>query len=169
MYIYVTYKASLSPESESYITTERQSASLSWSKAPVWGLRPDFYYCQAVADLLMWSAISDERTGLPFTVVPGPLQRSHFRVRIQWDSWQYFTGSDWRLPFSSPPTTRRATVEVIDPSSTREIASFSPISYVSFCSLVRTEDRTLPWMVRLRYSVYSLPRECITSLSRERA
>jgi hypothetical protein len=33
-------------ESESYITTEGQSASPSWKKAPVWGLRSDFYYCQ---------------------------------------------------------------------------------------------------------------------------
>jgi hypothetical protein len=36
-------------ESESYITTDGQSASLSWNKAPIWGLRPDFYYCQIVA------------------------------------------------------------------------------------------------------------------------
>jgi hypothetical protein len=31
----------------------------------------------------------------------------------------YFTVSDLRLPFSSPPTTRRVTVEVFDPASTR--------------------------------------------------
>jgi hypothetical protein len=31
---------------ESYITTDDQSASLSWNEAPNWGLRPDFYYCQ---------------------------------------------------------------------------------------------------------------------------
>jgi hypothetical protein len=29
----------------SYVTTDGQSASLSWNKAPIWGLRPDFYYC----------------------------------------------------------------------------------------------------------------------------
>jgi hypothetical protein len=29
-------------ESESYIMTDGQSASLSWNKAPIWGLRPDF-------------------------------------------------------------------------------------------------------------------------------
>jgi hypothetical protein len=33
-------------ESESYITTDGQSASLSWNKSRVWYLRPDFYYCQ---------------------------------------------------------------------------------------------------------------------------
>jgi hypothetical protein len=28
--------------SESYVTTDGQSASLYWNKAPFWGLRPDF-------------------------------------------------------------------------------------------------------------------------------
>jgi hypothetical protein len=32
-----------------------QSASLSWHKAPIWVLRPDLYYCQTVAGLLMWA------------------------------------------------------------------------------------------------------------------
>jgi hypothetical protein len=40
--------------SESYITTDGQLTSLSWNKAPIWGLRPDLYYCQTVAGLLMW-------------------------------------------------------------------------------------------------------------------
>jgi hypothetical protein len=31
-------------ESESYVTTDGQPASLSWNKAPFWGLRPDLYY-----------------------------------------------------------------------------------------------------------------------------
>jgi hypothetical protein len=43
-----------------------QSVSPSWNKAPIWGLRPDLYYCQTVAGLLMWGALSDERTGLSF-------------------------------------------------------------------------------------------------------
>jgi hypothetical protein len=73
-------------ESESYITTDGKSTSLSWNKAPVWGLRPDLYYCQTVAGLLLWGALSDERTGLSFTIAPGPRQRSHLRVRILWDS-----------------------------------------------------------------------------------
>jgi hypothetical protein len=30
-------------ESESYVTTDGQSASLSWYKAPIRGLRPDFF------------------------------------------------------------------------------------------------------------------------------
>jgi hypothetical protein len=31
-------------ESESDVTTDGQPASLSWNKAPIWGLRPDLYY-----------------------------------------------------------------------------------------------------------------------------
>jgi hypothetical protein len=56
-----------SSQSHSYVTTDGQSASLSWNKAPIWGLRPDFYYCQTIAGLLMGGALSDERTGLFFT------------------------------------------------------------------------------------------------------
>jgi hypothetical protein len=87
--------------------TDGQSAGLSWNKSPIWGLRPDFYYCQTIAGLLMWGALSDERMGLSFTIAPVLCQCSHFQVRVPWDSWIYFTVSDSRLPFSLPPTTRR--------------------------------------------------------------
>jgi hypothetical protein len=106
--------------SESYVTTDGQSASLSWNKAPIWGLRPDSYYRQTVAGLLMWGALSDERTGLSFTIAAGPSQRSHSQVRAPWDLRLNFTVSDLRLPISSPPTTRRVTVEVFDPATTRQ-------------------------------------------------
>jgi hypothetical protein len=96
-----------SSESESYVTTDSQSASLSWNKAPIWGLWPDFYYCQTVAGLLMWGAVSGERTGLLFKIAAGPCQHSHSRIRVPWDSRPYFTVSDLRLPFSSPPITRK--------------------------------------------------------------
>jgi hypothetical protein len=48
-----------------------------------------FFYCQTAAGLLMWGALSDERTGLSFTTVAGLRQRSHFRVRLPWDSRPY--------------------------------------------------------------------------------
>jgi hypothetical protein len=48
---------------------------------------------------------------------PSPAQFS--RVRASWVSRPYFTVSVLRLPFSSPPTTRRVTVEVFDTASTR--------------------------------------------------
>jgi hypothetical protein len=133
--------------SQSYVTTDGQSASGSWNKAPIWGLRSDFYYCQTVANFLMWGALSDERTGLPFIIAAGPRQRSHSWVWAPRNSWPYFTVSDSRLfqpggpgpriyeyllqeqggpviPqalgfLSSPPTTRSATVEVFEPASTR--------------------------------------------------
>jgi hypothetical protein len=89
--------------------------SVSWNKAPIWGLRPDFYYCQTIAGLLMWGALSDERMDLSFTIAAGPRQRSHSQVRVPWDSRPYFTVSDSRLPLSSPSTTRRVTVVVFGP------------------------------------------------------
>jgi hypothetical protein len=78
-----------------------------------------FYYRRTVAGLLMWGALSDERTGLSFTIAAGRSQRSRSPVRAPWDSRPYFTVSDLRRPISSPPTTRRITVEVFDPASTR--------------------------------------------------
>jgi hypothetical protein len=48
-------------ESESYVTTDGELASLSWNIAPISGLRP-------VAGLFIWGALSDEWTGLSFTI-----------------------------------------------------------------------------------------------------
>jgi hypothetical protein len=102
-------------QSQSFITTDGQSASLSWNKVPIWGLRPVLYYCQTVSGLFVWDALSEERTDLSFTFTAGPRQRSHLRVQIPWNSWPYITVSDSRLLFPSPPTTRRTTVEVLTP------------------------------------------------------
>jgi hypothetical protein len=152
---------------ESYITTDGQSASLSWNKAPIWGLRPDFYYCQTVADLLVWDALSDQRTGLTFTIAAGPRQRSYSRVRVSWNARPYFTVSDLKLPFLSPPTTCRATMEVFDPASTREA------NEVSYITSRRPEYRSPSQMVPLLFCVirchgnlylwyYSLPRKRVS-------
>jgi hypothetical protein len=100
-----------SSQSQSHIATDGQSVSKSsW---------PDIYYCLTVTVLFLWGALSDERTGLSFVYAAGPCQRSLSRVRVPWYSRPHFTVSDLRLPFSSPPTTRRVTVEVFDPASTR--------------------------------------------------
>jgi hypothetical protein len=40
---------------ESYVTTDGQSASLSWNEAFIWGSRPDIYYCHTVMGLLLWA------------------------------------------------------------------------------------------------------------------
>jgi hypothetical protein len=50
------------------------------------GLRPNFYYCQTVAGLLIWGAVSDERTSLSFTIVAGSRHHSDSRVRVTGDS-----------------------------------------------------------------------------------
>jgi hypothetical protein len=100
--------------------TDGQSAGLSSNKEPILGLQPISYYCKTFTGLLMWGALSYERMGLLFTVAAGPRQLSHSRVRVLWDSRQYFTVLDSRLHFSLTPTTPRAMVEVFDPASTRD-------------------------------------------------
>jgi hypothetical protein len=113
---------------------------------PIWGPSPDFHYCQTVADLLMRGRPFDERTVLSFTIAVGPRQHSHFRVRVSrgdhilpsqnrgspnlrarspylrvyppGTGWPIYSPSPW-VPFSSPPTTSRATVQVFEPTSTR--------------------------------------------------
>jgi hypothetical protein len=71
-------------QSQSHITIDNQPASPSWCQAPIWDPRPIFLspwdflldsYC-----LLFCSALSDERTGLQFTVATGPRQRTSTRV-----------------------------------------------------------------------------------------
>jgi hypothetical protein len=124
-------------ESVSGITTDAFSVSLSWNTAPIWDLRPDCYYCQRGAGLLMSGALSDERTGLSFTITAGPRQHSHSQVRVPYDSRPHFTVSDYKLPFSSSPTTHRATVEVFDLPSTRDPPVCQSQSYIS------TDDRSI--------------------------
>jgi hypothetical protein len=93
--------------------------------SPIWGSWPDIYYYLTIAVWRLWGALSDERTGLSCVYAAGPCQRSLFRVRVPWDSRPYFTVSDLRLPFSSPPTTLRVTVELFDPASTRDCLNSS--------------------------------------------
>jgi hypothetical protein len=89
---------------KSYVTTEGQSASVSWNKAHIWGLRPDFYYCQTAVGLLMWVALSNERTDLWFTIAAGPRHRSHFTVSFRDFPFRRLLrlkGLQWR--YSTPP------------------------------------------------------------------
>jgi hypothetical protein len=44
------------------------------------------FITQAGAGLFLWGAVSDERTGLLFTIAAGPRQRSRSRVRVPWES-----------------------------------------------------------------------------------
>jgi hypothetical protein len=99
----------------SYITTDGQSASLSCNKAPILVLRPD--NCGPVdVGCPLWqedgSVVYNCSWPLPVQTFSGPTPMGLVTI---------FTVSDSRLPFSSPPTTRRVTVEVFDPASTREL------------------------------------------------
>jgi hypothetical protein len=80
-----------------------------------------FITCVTVTVLFLWGAISDERPGPSFVCAAGPCQRNLSRVQVPWDLRPYFTVPDLRLPFSSPPTTRRITVGVFDPASMNEV------------------------------------------------
>jgi hypothetical protein len=61
--------------------------TVSWPVC-LWKKRPSEAYDQilitvkTVAGLLMWGTLSDERTGMSFTISAGPRQRSQFRVRV---------------------------------------------------------------------------------------
>jgi hypothetical protein len=81
---------------------------------PPGGPWPDIYCSSTVTVLFLWGALSDERMSLSYVHAAGTCQRSLYQVRVPWDSPPYFTVSHSRLPFSSPPTTRRVTVEVFD-------------------------------------------------------
>jgi hypothetical protein len=104
-------------ECESYVRTDGQSAGLSWHKAPIWGLRTDSYYYQAVSGWLMWGAFSDDRRvcRLQLLLVLGSavILRSESRgtrdhillsqIRdFPFRSLQRFAGLRWRYSTPSP-------------------------------------------------------------------
>jgi hypothetical protein len=51
-------------------------------------------------------ALSNERTGLSFTIVAGPHQHIHSQVQVPRDSWPYFTVSNSWLPQPGGPCFR---------------------------------------------------------------
>jgi hypothetical protein len=68
-------------QSQSYITTDGQSASPSWSQALIWDPRQIFPILSliivlTVSGLLMWGTLSDEKLGLYFSVFAGHSQHS---------------------------------------------------------------------------------------------
>jgi hypothetical protein len=42
--------------SSSYFATDGQATSQSWCRAPIWGPRPDFYYCRTFSVFMLWGA-----------------------------------------------------------------------------------------------------------------
>jgi hypothetical protein len=128
---------------------------------PIWGSWPDIYNCLTITVLFLWGALSDERTGLSFVYAAGPCQRNLSRVRVSWDSRPYFTVSDLRLPVSSPPTTRRTTVEVFDPASTRGLSHCLLAPMVSKITPLHGPHRKQSlhcWVIRGNVFIEPLPR-----------
>jgi hypothetical protein len=131
-------------------------------------------------------ALSDERTGLPFTVA-APRQRSHSWIRVPRDSWRYFTLSDSRLLQPGGPDPRiyipqEQGVPVIPPGTGFPLCrvlrltglrwrysnppprgvtlpSYSFFSFPSYNLFARTEWKTLFPPVPRFLHAYSLPRE----------
>jgi hypothetical protein len=101
---------------ESYASTDGHSASLSRNEASICGSQPDFYYCQTVAVFLCGRSLWGEDGFVVYNCCWCSAAQS-FSGSSPVDSRPYFTVSDSRLPFSSPPTTRME-VEVLDPTST---------------------------------------------------
>jgi hypothetical protein len=88
-------------ESESYVTTDGQSASLSWYKAPIWGLRPDFFIAVGQLRLCWYGALSLTRGRVCRLQLLLVLDSAIIlRSESPWDSRPYFTVSDLRLLLS---------------------------------------------------------------------
>jgi hypothetical protein len=147
---------------ESRVTTDGQSASVFWNKAPTWGLRPDLYYCQTVAGFLMWSALSDERTGLLFTIAARPRQCSHSLVRVPRRSRPYFTVSDFpfrrllrlaglrgRYSSLSPHWSQSHSQRYNTTNGQSASLCLLRMNCVSFCDPMWTTNRTHNWTVRV--------------------
>jgi hypothetical protein len=83
----------------------RSVGSLSWYKAPIRGLWPDFYFRPeygirlTVTFLIPWGALSDEKTGLFFECAAGPCQRSLSRVLVPWACDRTLLSQIWDFPF----------------------------------------------------------------------
>jgi hypothetical protein len=69
---------SVESESESHVTTDGQPTSLSWYKAPIWGLRPDIYYlCDSYGLVLVGRPLWRE-DGSDFYICCWPLPSQSF-------------------------------------------------------------------------------------------
>jgi hypothetical protein len=112
-------------ESESYITTDSQSASLSWNKAPIWGVRPHIYLSLTITALFLWmSSQTRGRVWLLYMLLALASivflgseflwTRNHILLSQMWDfpfrRLLRLAGSRWR--YSTPPPHRVTSVWV---------------------------------------------------------
>jgi hypothetical protein len=88
-----------------FVTTDGQSASLSWYKASIQGLRPNFYFRTeygirlTVTFFIPWDSLSDEKTGLSFVCASGPCQRSLSRSQSLGTCDRILLSQIWDFPF----------------------------------------------------------------------
>jgi hypothetical protein len=132
-------------QSQTYFSTGGLPPISSSSRQAPWEPRPAINFpTELLRSYSLCNILYDERMGLSFRVAAVCRHRSHPRVRVPRDSWHYClrfeTPPTWRarfpyvypprtvwrsytprhcVPFSSPSTTRRATVEVFDPAFTQ--------------------------------------------------
>jgi hypothetical protein len=97
---------------EFYLTTDGQLASLSWNKAPIWGLRPDLYYlCDSYGLVLVGRPLWRE-DGYVFYICcwplpaqsffgPSPLGLATIFYCLPFETSLFVAGSRWR--YSIPP------------------------------------------------------------------
>jgi hypothetical protein len=115
----LNWTSSSQSQSQKYVTTDGQSASLSWNKVSIWGLRPDLYYCHTVRGMLMWGDLSDERACLSFarvTVSSNKSVASMYSLYLHVNKCMYIQNmqclcqsrlstADHALPLVAPATT----------------------------------------------------------------
>jgi hypothetical protein len=104
------------------------SQSVSLGVEPHLGLMTRYFLLFDIYVLVSFfmGTLSDERTVLSFVYAAGLCQRSLSRDPVPPYTRPSFNVTHLILPFSSPPTTLRVTVEVLDSASTRvELTSLS--------------------------------------------
>jgi hypothetical protein len=112
------YTRGYSDMSKSKLHCDWRSVSQSWYRAPS-GAHDQIFITCAIVSLVFLGCPLWREVGSVFLCAAGPCQRCISRVWVPWDSRPYFTVSDLRPPFWSPVTTRKVTVEVFYPDSTR--------------------------------------------------
>jgi hypothetical protein len=163
-------------ESESYVTTDGQSASLSWYKAPIRGLRPDFFSVRNTSESYVLDSVGHplwREDGSVFYMCcwllpaqsfsgPSPLGLATVFYCLRFETSLFcrllrLAGSRWR--YSTPPPHGLLT-------DLRSLSFYNPSA--------RTTQKTLPLVgiaclqrrciatefIRLLLA-YSLPRKCV--------
>jgi hypothetical protein len=127
-------------ESESYVTTDGQAASLSWSKAPIWGLRPDLYYlCDSYGLVLVGRPLWRE-VGSVFWMCCWPLPAQSFSGPSPLGLATIFYCLRFETSLFVASYDSQVTVEVFDPASTRVIP-YDPSNELFFLTILQRTRR----------------------------